>query len=204
MALEQDVKYRLVHTQVSTLKRIFMKAYKQIKNFPDTKGLLQITTDIPLTCCVCCLDLIASHFIIRFVVLCLAAVFLFLSCRHSSSSNGSSSSLQLKPCVVEKQASLCGEIACLEWEGACWFQRSQSEHANSSWPSHMPCWQMLFTSVLVLSPHHPLLPAHWNFTRKTVPALPVVGTCCILTARVYVMWKSCVKMFCSSIEGNLD
>lgn len=58
-------------------------------------------------------------------------VFLFSCWRCSSSS---SSSLQLKPCVVEKQARVCGEFACLEWEGARRLQRSQSEHANSSWP----------------------------------------------------------------------
>lgn len=90
---------------------------------------------------------------IRFVKLCLAGFFFFLfhffssslSRRHSSncrsgSGGGSSGSLQLKPCVVEKQASVCGEAACLEWEGARRSQRSQFQHADSSRPSlsHTP------------------------------------------------------------------
>lgn len=76
----------------------------------------------------------------------------FQSCRRSSSG---SSSLQLKPCVVEKQALVCGGIACLEWEGACRLQRSQSEHANSSWPSHTPCWRMHLSSQSGLAPKPP-------------------------------------------------
>lgn len=128
-------KHTRTHTQ--TDKEISGKQEKGI----EPLFFCQCSTVIPRTKGHCQLHLFASHWFYNQVCWAMPGCF-FQSCRHSSSS----SSLQLKPCVVEKQASVCGEIACLEWEGACRLQRSQSEHANSSWPSHTPCCRMHLNS----------------------------------------------------------
>lgn len=62
------------------------------------------------------------------------------SCRHSSSSR-----LQLDPCVVEKQAWVCGESACLQWEGAVVEQRSRSEQPTPT--AHHTCHTPLCPSL---------------------------------------------------------
>ena len=160
LALERDFKYRPVHTQTQTqIDKYFWRNHEK-----PIQPSRHISASAPQTYHMsewrCQLDfcLQATDFIIRFVELCLVVAgffffsFFFQSCRHSSSS------LQLKPCVVEKQASVCGEIACLEWEGACRLQRSQSEHANSFWPSHTPCWRMHLNSQSGIPPNPPSRP----------------------------------------------
>lgn len=155
LALERDFKYRPVHTQTHVNMR--ESTHTQMgNNFSRKQGRPFQKYQWHHQ-----LGLFASHWFYNQVCCAMpgCCVFFSQSCRHSSSS-----SLQLKPCVVEKQASVCGEIACLEWEGAWWLQRSQSEHANSSWPSHAPCWWMHLNS-------QSRIPPHFN------PEVPWEGTC---------------------------
>lgn len=139
-------------------------------------------------------DLFTSHWFHNQVPWLWVSVFcffclVFLSCRHSSSR------LQLKPCVVEKQASVCGEIACLEWEGACRLQRSQSKHTNSSWPSHTTCWRMHLNSQSGIPPRPPSLPPHLNMKVYVDP---------VLQAQSAIFKCIVLQLLCDALKNNED